>query len=43
VHVICEPGDEEAVGSTLTGLPRVLSLLRDRVGSGPRRIEDHLF
>jgi diphosphomevalonate decarboxylase len=43
VHVICEPGDEEAVASTLTGLPRVLSLLRDRVGSGPRRIEDHLF
>ncbi len=43
VHVICEPGDEEAVASTLTGLPGVISVLRDRVGPGPRRIEEHLF
>ena len=43
VHVICEPGDEEAVAATLSDLPRVESLLRDRVGAGPRRVEEHLF
>jgi diphosphomevalonate decarboxylase len=43
VHVICEPGDEETVAVTLAGLPRVLSLLRDRVGAGPRFVEEHLF
>ena len=43
VHVICEPGDEEAVATVLTGLPRVVSLLRDRVGAGPQASEEHLF
>ncbi len=43
VHVICGPGDEEAVAAALAGLPRVISLLRDRVGTGPRSIEEHLF
>ncbi|MFQ5350227.1 MAG: diphosphomevalonate decarboxylase [Thermoanaerobaculia bacterium] len=43
VHVICEPGDEEVVARAIDGLPRVDSLLRDRVGTGPRRLEEHLF
>ncbi len=43
VHVICEPDAEEAVAARLAGSPRVVSLLRDRVGIGPRSIEEHLF
>jgi diphosphomevalonate decarboxylase len=43
VHVICEPSDEEAVARSLSALPRVVSLLRDRVGAGPRPIEEHLL
>ena len=43
VHVICEPADEEAVAAALTALPPVVSLLRDRVGDGPRACEEHLF
>ena len=43
VHVICEPGDEAAVATSLGELPRVVSLLRDRVGTGPVAIEEHLF
>ncbi len=43
VHVLCEPADEEAVAAVLAALPAVGSLLRDRVGSGPRVSEEHLF
>ena len=43
VHVICEPVDEEAVAAALAGSPRVVSVLRDRVGKGPRLLEEHLF
>jgi diphosphomevalonate decarboxylase len=43
VHVICEPDDEEAVAATLSGLTSVGSLLRDRVGEGPRALGEHLF
>ena len=43
VHVICEAGDEATVATSLSGLPRVVSLLRDRVGTGPVAIEEHLF
>ena len=43
VHVICEAGDEEAVATSLNALPRLVSLLRDRVGTGPRMIEEPLF
>ncbi len=43
VHVICEPADEEVVVAKLTGLSRVVSLLRDRVGVGPQELEEHLL
>ena len=43
VHVICEPRDEPTVTAALTALPRVTSLLPDRVGAGPRSVEEHLF
>ena len=43
VHVICEPADEEEVAARLTALPAVESLLRDRVGTGPRIVEEHWF
>ena len=43
VHVICEPAEQEAVAEALSGSPRVISLLRDRVGDGQRQLEEHLF
>ncbi len=43
VHVVCEPADEQTVAAALAALPAVASVLRDRVGAGPRRSEEHLF
>lgn len=43
VHVVCRPADEEPVAARLGELPAVRRVLRDRVGAGPRRIEEHLL
>ncbi len=43
VHLICEPSDEEAVAAAVGEVPGVEAIIRDRVGDGPRRSEDHLF
>lgn len=43
VHVICEPHDEERVVAALGELRGVERLIRDRVGPGPRRSDEHLF
>ena len=42
VHVICETQHEEAVVEAVDGLVGVQGTIRDRVGSGPRRVEEHL-
>ena len=43
VHLICEPGDEEAVAGAMEELDAVEQVIRDRVGPGPRTTEEHLF
>ncbi len=43
VHLICEPGDEETVARAVAEVPGVETVLRDRIGEGPHRSEDHLF
>ncbi|HSR42621.1 MAG TPA: diphosphomevalonate decarboxylase [Longimicrobiales bacterium] len=43
VHVLCPAGDEEAVADRLSALDAVDGVIRDRVGSGPSLVPDHLF
>ena len=43
VHLICEPGDESGVVEAMRELAVVESLIRDRVGGGPRVSDEHLF
>lgn len=43
VHVLCEPRDETAVVDVLAAVPGVEGLVRDRVGSGPRALQEHLL
>lgn len=43
VHLLCEPNDEDTVATAVAALPGTLGVLRDRVGSGPRRLDEHLF
>lgn len=43
VHVITEAANEEQVAGALSGLPGVERLIRDRVGDGPRKLDEHLF
>lgn len=43
VHMICEPRHEARVVGAVGELSGVEALIKDRVGSGPRRSEDHLF
>ena len=43
VHLICEPADAEAVAAAVAAVDGVERLIRDRVGSGPRPSDDHLF
>jgi diphosphomevalonate decarboxylase len=43
VHLICERANEGAVAEAVSGLPAVERLIRDRVGCGPRRSDEHLF
>ncbi len=40
VHVICEPADALAVNEALAALPGVTEVIRDRVGTGPRLIDE---
>jgi len=43
VHVICPPEAEESVAVALAGVPGVEAVMRDRVGSGPRQIDESLL
>ncbi|MEO1088593.1 MAG: hypothetical protein AAFY88_30535, partial [Acidobacteriota bacterium] len=43
VHVICQAADEPAVAARLGELGGVEGIIRDRVGEGPRRLDEHLF
>lgn len=43
VHAICEPAAEGRVAARLEALPEVRSVVRDRVGQGPRLVDEHLF
>jgi diphosphomevalonate decarboxylase len=43
VHVICAGADEPRVAAALETVPGVKRLIRDRVGDGPRRLEEHLL
>lgn len=43
VHVLCEGSREEEVAARLSALPAVERLIRDGVGGGPVRSDDHLF
>lgn len=43
VHVICEPRNEGAVVEALSAVPGVSDLVRDRVGAGPRALDESLF
>lgn len=43
VHMICEPQNEAAVAEAVDALQGVERLILDRVGSGPRRSDEHLF
>jgi diphosphomevalonate decarboxylase len=43
VHVICDPGGEEAVAAALAAVPGVGRVLRDRVGGGPCLAAPDLF
>ncbi len=43
VHVICEPAAEDAAADRLGELPEVRTVIRDRVGPGPRLVDEHLF
>ncbi|MDX1644213.1 MAG: diphosphomevalonate decarboxylase [Thermoanaerobaculia bacterium] len=43
LHLICEPESEPTVVEAIGRLPGVRTLIRDRVGSGPARSEEHLF
>lgn len=42
VHIVCEPRDEPAVIDALAAVPGVHGLVRDRVGDGPRLLDQHL-
>ena len=42
VHLICAPVDEPVVTTELAALDTVESVVTDRVGGGPRRLEKHL-
>lgn len=43
VHLLCEPAQEEEVAVAIERLSAVRRLIRDRVGTGPRLSEEHLF
>lgn len=43
VHLICPAAAEEAVVARLEELAGVREIVRDRVGSGPREVDHHLF
>lgn len=43
VHVICTPAAEEAVAARLAAVPGVETVMRDRVGDGPRYETEHFF
>jgi diphosphomevalonate decarboxylase len=43
VHLICEPGGESDVVEAIGALAPVDSVIRDRVGTGPELVEEHLF
>lgn len=43
VHVICSPSDERDIAKELTALPGIEQLIRDRVGTGPRPLNEPLF
>lgn len=43
VHLICTPAAEPFVAQELRRLPQVQEVIRDRVGPGPERVNDHLF
>lgn len=42
VHLICEPPSVEPVAARIGALPEVQELIRDRVGAGPRLVEEHV-
>ncbi|MDX1501944.1 MAG: diphosphomevalonate decarboxylase [Thermoanaerobaculia bacterium] len=42
VHLICETGDEARVEERVAALPEVERLIVDRVGEGPRLLDEHL-
>ena len=43
VHVICDPDAEDEVAERLEDLPAVGFVIRDGVGTGPEREQEHLF
>ena len=43
VHVIYDPGSEDAVVARLEALDAVQATIRDGVGRGPRADGEHLF
>lgn len=43
VHVLCEGSREEEVSARLSALPAVERVIRDGVGAGPVRSDDHLL
>ncbi len=43
VHVICDPDSEDEVAERLEDLPAVGFVIRDGVGTGPEREQEHLF
>lgn len=43
VHVICDPKSEATIARRLDALIEVRAVVRDRVGQGPRLVDEHLF
>jgi diphosphomevalonate decarboxylase len=43
VHVMCEPESEQEVVAALLDVEGVVDVLRDRVGPGPRRLDEDLL
>lgn len=43
VHLICTPSAESLVVAELQRLPGLQEIIRDRVGPGPERVDQHLF
>jgi diphosphomevalonate decarboxylase len=43
VHVICEPDNAAEVAAALAQVPGVAAVLTDRVGRGPRFLDEHLL